>query len=76
LVVWRVLAARLAATVALDDGELGEIAVADNAAELGPGLEHAGGQTHVTLCRRLTLRGMRRTVAIIDSHGLVEASVR
>ena len=66
--------------VALDgDGELGELGVADDAPELSLGFEHAGAvqRRHMSpLDQCLTLRAMRRTVSIIDSHGFVEASVR
>ena len=62
--------------VALDaGGELCEVAVADDLAELQLGFEHPGGgpaQAHVADCQRLTLRLVRRTISIIDSMGFVD----
>ena len=65
--------------VVLDrDRELGEVAVADDPAELLFGFAHAGGgpaQSHLALGPVLALRWVRPAVSIIDSHGFVEASV-
>ena len=62
------------------EGELRELGVADDFAELALGFEHPGAAVH----RRpispedqcLTLRWVVRTVSIIDSHGLVDSRVR
>ena len=68
--------------MALDaGGELGEVGVADDRAELLLGVEHPGGGPalrHMSPdCQRLTLRLVRRTISIIDSIGFVsEASFR
>ena len=61
------------------DGELGEVAVADDPAELafGFGMPAAVQRRAISPdCQRLTLRLVRRTHSIIDSHGLVDSSVR
>src|SRR3954467_3249059 len=63
----------------LDRGdELGEVGVADDAPELSLGFEHprGGPARHMSPdCQCLTLRLVRRTHSIIDSHGFVLSSV-
>ena len=65
--------------ISLDrDGELGEVAVPDDAPERrsASSIPAAVQRRHISPERqRLTLRLVRRTHSIIDSQGLVEASV-
>ena len=67
--------------VAFDrDDEGGEVAVADDLAETGVRLRACRRRSSAAPSRRddqrLTLRWVRRTISIIDSHGLVDSSVR
>ena len=60
------------------EGELCEVGVADDLPELSLGLEHPAAVhlRHISPdCQRLTLRGVRRMISIIDSIGFVEANV-
>jgi hypothetical protein len=65
----------LGGEVALDaGGEVRQVAVADDLAELLLGFEHPRGDPAQALspdCQRLTLRLVRRTISIIDSIGFV-----
>jgi hypothetical protein len=59
--------------VALDgEGELGEVALADDLAETLLGFEHPNGglaRAHVPDCQRLTLWLVRRTISILEGAG-------